>query len=575
MWRKSALPAAALVAFVAAQGLYACWLNHLYYETYGPFYDSMSYTNRMADLLSSAKQQGVLSGIQRAFHFGTVSLPWILTALVSPVAGYSRLLGVGFQEMWMLLLAASAFLYMRRFRGASPWLAALWTVPFLSFMAVYRFNGGVSDFRMDLTLYLLLALASVWYLATYHTESHTPWVLSALFLALSFMNRATAPAYAAVMFVPILAGRWWANPGSRRFLARRSLLYLGGGAVLGAIPLAANWSFLHYYYFVWGKDPTAHLPLAQSARHFIFAAVDIGRWLALAGGLMFAARLVAWTGSSQNEPRGMARFLHAIDWKIAYLGLAPALLLTVTGAGMNPFVSMPSVFGFLLFCVAPMRGALSAHRAERIATVGLVLACALNIWNGYADHALPGANKVPMMAALRTGIASMEQDARSRGRNQAEFATAHIVDYDVTALTNVMIYELGAVFEDKTLRMPDGLTFRPTYQFTAARPLDRKTKGTAVTEQEKYDYLRNVADQELDYIFLPDGPSIDWMEKNRPFNFANLKVRGFKRTLLATGRWCAIGDPLVASSYETLQLYVNRRDAPGCGPNAAEREFIR
>ncbi|MGA7414377.1 MAG: hypothetical protein WBW33_28160 [Bryobacteraceae bacterium] len=104
----------ALVFVVLAQGFYASYLNTRYYQKFGPFFDSMAYTNVMAEILTTAKEEGIGAGVAASFHSGTVSLPWLSVSLLSPVLGYSRLVGVWMQEFWLAVLAISVFFYLHR-----------------------------------------------------------------------------------------------------------------------------------------------------------------------------------------------------------------------------------------------------------------------------------------------------------------------------------------------------------------------------------------------------------------------------------------------------------------------------
>ena len=176
---------AALILLTAAQGFYACHLNALFYQRYGPFFDSMAYTNQLADILTIAKEQGITAGLKAAIHGGTVSFPWITVSLFSPILSYSRFVGIWMQEFWMAVLAISVFVYLYRFRGAPGDLGGSLDYPLFSLLPVYRYNGGISDFRMDLFLYIFLSLTAIWYLAALETDLLLPWVLSGVFLCLS------------------------------------------------------------------------------------------------------------------------------------------------------------------------------------------------------------------------------------------------------------------------------------------------------------------------------------------------------------------------------------------------------
>ena len=544
---------ACLFLFVVAQGLYASWLNVSLYKTYGPFWDSMSYTNSLAEVITVARQDGVLPALRGAFHLGTVSLPWVTAALFGRVLPYSRLIGVWMQEFWMLALAASVFVYLRRYRGASPWVALGFSMPAISFLGVYRQNGGVSDFRMDLFLYLFLAIMSVWYLATYETDSIGPWALSGASLTLVMMNRATAPVYAAAMFGPLLLARWVLSPGRRWALVRRAGLSWGPAFLAGALAIAQNWKFIHRYYFVWGADPNAHLPLRTAARHAFFAEKSLGHPLLLAALLALGLQLFRREGAP-----GASRLVRAADWKVLYLGAAPVLMLMAIGAGLNPFVSMPAVFGFLLFCTVPLRGPVQSP--ARLPAAILLAASLGTAAAGIPYHLGSAGGKEPTMAALRRGIELMRRDTRQRERREARFVTAHLMDFQASALRNVLVFDLGATPRKGLYTLPDGLRLRCDHEdrFSAAVPLSWNRELPGATDDEKIRRLVELANREIDYFFLPDEASVAWMEKNRTFNFVNTKMRALKAALLATGRWEAVGEPLVATPMETVTLYARR-----------------
>lgn len=527
----------------AAQTLYAMWLNSFFYCTFPPFFDSMGYMLSYAEILTLARDAGVVKALQAAFHSGTVSLPWIFTAVFSPLLPYSRHPGIWYQELWMTTLVCSVFYYLSRYRHLPPWLAFCYALPFVCFRGVYSANGGVSDFRMDLLLYLFLANMSIWYLATYETDSWIPWAASGLFLLLCVLSRATSPVYMAAMFGPILLARLL--QGDRRMLSRLAVFWLPPGA-LGVVALYVNYQLLHYYYFEWGADPNANLPLWKASLHVLLAGYSIGVPLTLVcvPALFYALR----AGKFRNA-----------DYTIFWLGTAPVLLLVLRGAGLNPFVSMPAVFGWLLFCLLPFRGHLPFKPRTQLRLAWLLLAaCGLNAAYGIRQHTDPP-GLVPAMPAMRAAIDRMHDDALHHGRHQANFATAHIVDFEETALRNVLVFDYGAIPRGGDYPYA-GVTFRTPHAgiFNAAVPLTWQQDIPGRTDDEKLGTLLKFADRDIDYFFLPDAPSLTWQEHNRAFNFINTKTREFKRRLLATGRWEPLGEPLVASPYETVSLYRKR-----------------
>lgn len=546
-----------LALFVLAQTAYATWLNWFLYRRTGPFFDSMAYANTYADILTLSREAGIVQGLRAAFHAGTVSLPWIFTALLSPVLPYSRYPGIWFQELWMLALAASVFLYLTRYRVIAPGRAVCLTLPFLAFRVVFAANGGISDFRMDLMLYLLLAGMAVWYLASYETDSWVPWALSGAFLLLATLNRATAPVYIAVMFGPLLVVRLFlAGRQDAVRLVRRLLVFWFPAVALGGLSLFAKYSYLHYYYFVWGADPNANLPLWKALMHIAFAGWSIGLPLTL---VAVPAVIVEMR---ERLPRYGTRLqlFRALDWRVLWLGTAPVLMLVLRGAGPNTLASMPAIFGWLLFCLLPFRDSGKDTPRQRKVAWLLAAACAMNFAYGSKLHAYPPGSG-PGMQAIRSGIQRMHDDAVSRGKVSAGFATAHILEFHETAIRNVLIFEFGSVPHGG--RYPyGGVTFFAVHAgaFGAAVPVAWQSEVPGRDEEQRLRNLVQLALRDAGYFFLPDDRTLDWMEQNRAGITINLKTRAFKRLLLATGRWEQLGAPLVASSVETVVLYRKREE---------------
>lgn len=547
----------ALLAFcVGVQTAYATWLNWFLYREFSPFFDSMVYAISYADILSLSREGGILQGLHAALYEGTAPLPWIFTALLSPVLPYSRFAGIWFQELWMLALAGSVYFYLTRCRATAPARALCFTLPFLAFRVVFAPNGGISDFRMDLLLYLLLANMAVWYLATYEWDSWKPWAASGVFLLLAILGRATAPAYAVVMFAPLLAARLLAadRHGALRLLVRLLAAWLPA-ALLGCWPLLAKYRYLAAYYSSAGSDAAANLPLWKAMMHVAFAGWHIGVPLTLVA----VTALLAGLRERRALCPSRRALLRAMDWRPLWLGSAPVVLLVLLGAGPNIFVSMPAVFGWLLFALLPFRGPLpDTPRQGRLALL-LAAACALNALYGIKLHAFP-AGAAPGMKAVRAAIDRMQADAQARRTPGAAFATAHIADLQETTIRNVLVFEYGAAPRDGTYTY-GGVTFRAPEPgpFGESHASEWRAAVPGRDDAERVQNLVRLALREVDYFFLPDEPSLAWIEENRPFNFINTKTREFKRLLLATGRWELLGDPLVVSPHETILLYRQRR----------------
>jgi hypothetical protein len=95
--------------------------------------------------------------------------------------------------------------------------------------------------------------------------------------------------------------------------------------------------------------------------------------------------------------------------------------------------------------------------------------------------------------------------------------------------------------------------------FAATVPLiwDKVVEGT--DDAQKIDWLLSEARSEIDYVFIPDEHTIDFVEKYIAHNLINTKVRAIRKRFLESGEWEKIGPPLAITDFERVELYAKRR----------------
>ena len=540
-----------LAAISVAQGFYATKLNVDFYKEHTPFFDSCSYTNQLAVVASKTRNLGFGAGVRESLS-GNVALPFLEVNLLAKFIPPSRIMGIWLQSVWMMALALSVYWYLARYRGLDRWLAILLTLPFISFARVYDWNGGLPDFRMDLSLYIFASLTAVWYMATYETESRQPWLLAGISAMLACLARATAPIYLIVMIGPLVLIRLAAARGKRRSLLVNCLWMCLPVTISAGAFLAYNFRYLYFYYVTWSPDANRHLPLRESVMHISTAASHVGivlTWCALAAIAINVACV------RKKLPR--------LDWKPIWLAAAAPLFLMFRGAGLNPFVSMPAVFGFLLLACVPFDGMQPASRflwarsAIGILLAGGAVVCAAEagqpqLYTGPNFTSMPG---------VRTVIDRVSQDAKSRGLRRVEFVAPELGDFYSCMVTNVLTYEYGAMpGEGKALYVPNGLTyhFPNELTFTASDELFWKINVPGNTEQERLKNVVSMMAETPDYLLLPDEPTLLWLEHERSFNYINRQTRELMSRLLGLNKWVSLGDPVRVDPNEQIEVYAPR-----------------
>jgi hypothetical protein len=547
--------AAIVILFTFWLGWYGCQLNHVFYSQQGPFFDSISYYNAAAEVHSIAREQGAIPAIRKSLELETVVMPWIMTAIVAPFVPLKRDLGVWIQTSCLLLLGLSVYWYLLRYRSLPWWLAAIASLPFLAFGGIFYFNGGISDFRMDLSLYTFLAIMGTWYLASRETGSRWPWIFAGIAAGAGSLFRATLPIYAMLMFGPPILARLIQGHDRKRVLT--GLAWITAMWILiAAVPYGIKFDQLYYYYAVWNIDANMKLPWSQSSMHFPMAWSHVGKWFAWALG---AACLVSLISA---RPRRMP------DVALLWMALSVPLFLAWRGAGPNPFVTMPAMFGLIMFAVQPWRDRYSLSYAASVAiaillTAGVMMEAASAPMRHLSENVF-----APRMAPLRQMIALIENDMKQQGRTTAAYAAPFIGRFHVRGLKNVMIFDYGYRPENMGARSPDGrwLAHERDYEFTAPVLVSWQRDIPGSTDEEKIQTIVKLALDKIDYLIVPDEKSLTFLEQHRAHNFIHSKTRAIVTRALASGRYQRLGGDIEIAPEEVLHLYVQRGVNHGAQP---------
>lgn len=563
MLRQSARPATpgprwpAAAAFVfglcTVAAVFAGQLNRRFYERNQPFYDSMSYHAQVHDVMTRAATEGVGPAIVQACRTSTVCLPLVLAAVAGPFAEPSRGIGITIQWLELLFFAGTLVFYLARIRGLPPASAALAVVPCLAWRCLYEPNGGLSDFRMDLSLALLYATTVLWYLIAIETRTALHCTVLGLSAAAACLCRATAPVYLAIALLPLVVADLVPRVSRRERLR---------GLVLAAVIAAVgcgwfyllNYDGLHYYYVVWNTDANAHLPFAEAVKHVEFA----GRHVGLpAAGLAVAIPLVwlvdGWCVGRRPllGHRGLA-----FDCRMAWIALAPVTLLVSRGAGLNPFVSMPAAFGLTLLLMLPVSGR-AGYAYSRMAWIALACLAATSVAGaaglGWRKHY---GDAVDSMAAHREVLRQIVEDARSTGLDDVRFATTHCFYLNQASLQSVALFDTPATRLEKGTPRIEGVVIRPHQVFAAAAEADWVARPGDSTEAKIANMIAT-AGREIDYLAIPDADTCRFCQENLAFVVINRHATRLRRLLLDSGRWQPVAAEIRNGEHEVVRVYRN------------------
>jgi len=442
------------------------------------------------------------------------------------------------------------------------------TLPFIAFPAVFDYNGGISDFRMDLSLYLFFGLTAVWYLATYETDRLYPWLLVGLAAGVACLARATAPVYLVVSLAPPLLVRLIVSPKRLRILA-------GAGAATLIMVLTCGWFFyrngkyLYWYYVVWNTDANANLPIKEAARHYEFVWDALGpniRTFCIAFGvIIFLTAGVRALGDRFRHP--LRLLLKEINWTALYIGLAPVTMLVFRRAGLNPFVALPSCFGLMMFALTFDARRITRKRPEWLgwvlAAYSVIVLVSMGV-NGLRRHVAEPVEA--NMSSHRTIIDTMLGDADAHHVDRFTFAGTHLYYLHSASLSSVLMFDYGFELKDETLRR-NNTTMIMDISFQPATRVDF-IRATGNDDETKIKGMAKSANESIGYMIFPDEKTMVEVEEkpNLTVYFANVICRRLRDEVLATGKWELITGPVVVSPRETVLLYANRALIPSTNP---------
>lgn len=553
-----ALPLLFLAVVAVGQGLFAVSLQRMFYAEQGPFYDSMAYYNELARVVSLAQENGVGAGLNRAVSTGTVMVPFALAAMISPFIGMSRELGVWLQVPWVFALLASGYVLFRTRFKAPDWMAVFLALPLTSISAIYFFNGGLSDFRMDLHLYLTFGCAVCWFTTAISSGKYAHWIICGVFVALAGLCRATAPIYLIAVFAPALFVRLLLAPGNWRALVGGPLLSAGVAVVGCGWFFLYRFDYLYFYYFVWNSDANAKLPLSASMQHvnFAFASAGVVVIAACFGASLFSLRFAPPTFKT------LKKYVETFPWELLFALLMPVAFLVFRGAGLNPFVSMPSAFGIVAF-ILTMTGSWAGLSRIRYfcASSVLVVGCLVSSYSGIASHISPVTS---FMSGYNTIIDTIESDAEKNELKSVSYATMTLGYLCNDAMFNTLVFDHGYILDK--LQTTDQAVTRSGLVidsgvgliFTCATYVEWSGIGGQLSsDEERVEFLRTLAKTQITYMLVPSEGTLAWLEKNARHNYANNYSRWIKGIIADDPMWEKISEGIWLAPNEQFTIYRN------------------
>lgn len=540
-------------------GYYCCELNRQLYQHHHPFYDSLSYNNRLFRVMSLSKDVGLPKALDWAcFTNSTNCLPFIIAALAGPFVEPSRMVGVWIQTGLLFFFVSSLFYLLTRINCLDAKLSLAACLAFLSTKCLFLPNGGLSDFRMDLSLYLTFSTTCIWFLASMSRPTKTHAVMMGLSASVACLCRATAPVYLLFALGPLLLFELFRNEERKRKL-------VGVGLAIAVLVLFAGWFFilnfeyLKYYYVEWNTDANAKIPFAKALKHAKLARGAVGGPLTLVifcwgVATLLATRKIgtirAWVSSAIKE--------REIDWRLAWIGVAPVVLMIARRAGLNGFVTMPAVFGMVLFVALPLLkqvDRLNQKQLTKFCWIILLLGLTVSLTRGWSRHSEDGFNS---MAVNQRLIDVMVEDAKKQNRGRIKFAVIPLSDLNTEGMFSTLLFDCKAEKRERYRVTIDGIAISRTSTFTLPAVADwRNAEGA--TDDKKISNLVADANMSIDYIVISDVATANLLKKTKSNILINRYLLPIREQIVNDPSWKLVVSGLQAKENEIVEIYRKSR----------------
>ena len=535
-------------------GFYCCELNRQFYDHHHPIYDSLSYNEKLFRVMTISRETGFIESLETAcFANNTNCLPFIIAALIAKVVAPSRAVGIWMQTGILFIFLASLLNYLVRVRNLKPVTALLGCLCFFVTKCIFFPNGGLSDFRMDLSLYLTFALTCVWFLQSMSRPKKLNFLLLGVSAAAACLFRATAPIYLLFTLGPLALTELLRT--ENRTAKIIGLLI----STLTVVTLAGwffffNFEFLRFYYVDWNTDANAKIPFIQALDHLDFVQRAIGLPLTV----LLASWMVAATVESIRKKELFTDTVSAfrngdLDWRIFWIGVSPVLMMIARRAGLNPFVSMPAVFGLVLFFALPCLRRIEDSDSvsfKRFCWTMLVVCLLITCLRGWKRHQPKGFNTMAMQHQL---IDAMLNDANTRGVKQIKFGVMHLTDLNSNSLFSTLLFDR----DDATPKL-SGIQFKQVEikrVATFSRPAATDWKNlNGQTDEEKFDYLIGDANDRIDYLILPDSKTAEELRITAAHNYINRYLVPLRERIVSDQSWTRVGKPIAANESEVVEI---------------------
>ena len=553
-------------------GCYAQWLNRTVYQHNAPFYDSMSYFDRVFEVVSIRQQEGLGPALKNATESpSTICWPYLMAIPFSYFIGPTRAIGVWIEIFYLAVFVLSFAYFLDRYRRMSGKAILVSLVPIFLLSALYRDRAGISDLRVDLPMAFLYGSVACWFLLGCWRDRFSDFLIVGILMGIASLSRAIAPVYLVAGFLPLVIFRL-IQVREKKALVVKIVLAIAVTVMIAGWFYYLHHQYLYFYYFQWNTDANANVSYARASRHVLAAAKSIGPFVAVyLLSLYVISRSIPNSLQAQFEsglhtkrnldsesriekPSDQTTANPPVFYWLLWIGVAPLILLIAKRSDVNPFVSLPASIGLILFWMNFQRSRielLATHRTMRV-TYTSCICLILAMSYGYVEHRK---GPVPNTAESQQKIIqAMQSDARAEGKKKISFANVVMTDICDASIKSSLQYEMQGKYVSGNQVECDGVTYQSSELFMLPAQVDWDgVQGNTIKEKVAHRFER--ARSEVDYLICPTMESVPNIQAEFPASLTSKYSSQIIAEALAVDFLKPISEPVLIPSGVKLIVY--------------------
>jgi hypothetical protein len=228
----------------------------------------------------------------------------------------------------------------------------------------------------------------------------------------------------------------------------------------------------------------------------------------------------------------------------------------MSGAGLNPFVSIVGVGGIIQFLLDPVDVPLRSRTALATALAAAVLFVGgFNTVAAIANHTVNVPPWIPRQQGIRQVVQAMTNTVtRADPPRRFAFASIYLGGLNQAVLFNTMFFDWHKAF-DRDRAAVIGASRLAGVDLQSDFPTRLGWSAVAgASDEEKVATIVQLADENADFIIAP-GPGTELMMSY----YGNRFAAEIYRRLVESGQWEQIAGPITISPIETTIILRNRQ----------------